>query len=388
MKILLVGNYPFDGSTSMQIWARLLERELRDLDMDVRLIVPKPVFGRWKPSSNGLGKWLGYIDRYLLFPPALRAAAAKAEVVHMCDHGSAMYCSILNGKPTVVTCHDMLAVRGAKGELPEMRASRFGLYLQRWICRGLRQATRVACVSQATFDDAGRILGRRGHLRVILNALNYPFQPLAPDEAERRLAGIDGIDKPFILHVGSSLPRKNRDGVLRVFARTVKKADLQLVFAGQALNEGLMRLADELAISNRIVQIVKPDVKVIEALYSRATALIFPSRCEGFGWPSIEAQACGCPVVASDSPPFAEVLRDTAVLHRLDDEAEMAASILQLATDKAYRDRLIQLGFKNIELRFRTQRMMAEYVALYSEAAQSGPRRERVKLGNHPRGQG
>lgn len=373
MKILLVGNYPFDGSTSMQIWARLLERELRDLDVDVRLIVPKPVFGRWKPSSNGLGKWLGYIDRYLLFPPALRAAAAKAEVVHMCDHGSAMYCSILNGKPTVVTCHDMLAVRGAKRELPEMRASRFGLYLQRWICRGLRQATRVACVSQATFDDAGRILGRRCHLRVILNALNYPFQPLAPDEAERRLAGIDGIAKPFILHVGSSLPRKNRDGVLRVFALAVKNADLQLVFAGQALNDGLMRLADELAVSSRIVQIIKPDVKVIEALYNRATALIFPSRCEGFGWPSIEAQACGCPVVASDIPSLRQILGETALLHSVDDETGMAESIIRLAYDHNFRQSVRHSGFENISARFQTSRMMDEYVALYREVALQGP---------------
>ena len=371
MKVLLIGNYAFDGSTSMQIWAGALERELRELDTDVCLLSPRPVFGRWKPSSHGVGKWLGYIDRYLLFPPALLAAAAKADVVHMCDHGSAMYCLMLKGKPTVVTCHDMLAVRSAMGELPGLRKSLFGRYLQRWICSGLRRATRVACISQATFDDASRILGRSCRFRVILNALNYPFQPLAVGEAERRLAGMKGIEKAYLLHVGSSHARKNRDGILRVFAKVAATSDLQLVFAGDALNHRLTRLADELGVSSRIVQIVKPDVSVIEALYNRATALIFPSRYEGFGWPPIEAQACGCPVVASDIPPVAEVLRDTATLHRLDDEAGMAASILRLATDKDYRDRLKQLGFKNVESRFRTQRMMGEYVRLYSEAAQS-----------------
>ena len=62
------------------------------------------------------------------------------------------------GKPVVVTCHDMIAVRSARGELPELRSSPFGTILQRWICHGLKHATRVACVSRATFDDARRIL--------------------------------------------------------------------------------------------------------------------------------------------------------------------------------------------------------------------------------------
>jgi glycosyltransferase involved in cell wall biosynthesis len=258
-------------------------------------------------------------------------------------------------------------MRGALGELPEMRGSRFGRYLQRWIRTGLQRATRVACISQATCDDASRILGRADHLRVILDALNYPFQTLTATEAERRLVGVRGIEKPYLLHVGSNLARKNRDGILRVFARVAANSDLQLVFAGQALNDELMRLARELRVSRRIVQVVKPDVCVIEALYNRATALIFPSRYEGFGWPPIEAQACGCPVVASNIPPVAEVLGDTAALHGLDDEAGMAASILRIVADKGYRDRLKQLGFENIQSRFRTSRMMDEYVALYRE---------------------
>jgi glycosyltransferase involved in cell wall biosynthesis len=261
----------------------------------------------------------------------------------------------------------MLAVRGAMGELPEMQASRAGRYLQRWICAGLQRATRVACISQATFDDASRILGGSDNLRVILDGLNYPFQPLDSGEVERRLASLTGIRKPFLLHVGSNHARKNRDGVLRVFAQVSRHADLQLVFAGEALDDQLVRLARELKIDDRVVQVVKPHVSVLEALYNGAVALLFPSRFEGFGWPPIEAQACGCPVVASDIPPLAEVLRQSAALHPLDDEAGMAASILRLGADDEYRNRLRQLGFENIQTRFQTSRMMNEYVALYNE---------------------
>lgn len=372
MKVLLVGNYPHDGSTSMQIWARALERELLQLGVEAHLIFPEPVLGRFMPSPVGLGKWLGYIDRYLIFPPRLRAAAAQFDVVHMVDHGSAMYSAHVNGKPTVVTCNDMLAVRGALGELPEMQASRAGRYLQRWICAGLERTTCVACISQATFDDASRILGRSNHLRVVLDALNYPFQPLDSGEVERRLALLTGITKPFLLHVGSNHARKNRDGVLRVFAQVSTHADLQLVFAGEALDHQLVQLARELGIGDRVVQVVKPDVSVLEALYNRAVVLLFPSRFEGFGWPPIEAQACGCPVVASNIPPVAEVLRQSAPLHALDDEAGMAASILRIFNDADYRNRLRQLGFENIQTRFQTSRMMDEYIAIYRELATAG----------------
>ena len=369
MKVLLVGNYEFDGSTSMHIWANALLREIRQLGIDVTLISPRPVFGRIKQSASGLGKWFGYIDRFLIFPRDLRVAAAKANVVHVCDHGSALYIFALKDKPTVVTCHDMLAVRGALGEVPDCPASFFGRLLQRRICEGMQRASRVACVSQCTLNDACRILNGAGNLRVVLNGLNYPFRPLDSSEVNRRLADLPEIQRQFILHVGSNQPRKNREGVLRIFAKAAEGTDLQLVFAGEALNEGLIRLAKDLQIFDRIVQVVKPDVRIIEALYNRAVALLFPSRYEGFGWPPIEAQACGCPVVGSDIPPLVEVLRQTAELRPVQDEAGMAEAIRRIAVNREFREQLQQRGFENIRSRFQTSRMMDEYVSLYRELA-------------------
>jgi len=369
MKVLLVGNYEFDGSTSMRIWAGALQRELLQVGIDIRLIAPRAVFGKLKPSAHGIGKWLGYIDRYAIFPRALRSAAAKADIVHLCDHGSAVYVSTIKGKPVIATCHDMIAVRGARGELPELRSSRFGKILQRWICDGLGRATRVACVSRATYDDARRILKTDKNLCVILNGLNSPFQPLAADEIDRRLAGLGTTQAPFVLHLGSNLAYKNREGVLRTFAIAAADTTLQLVIAGEALNADLALLARELQIEDRVVQIVRPDVRVIEALYNRAVCLLFPSLYEGFGWPPIEAQACGCPVVASDIPPFAETLGQSAVLKPVGDESGMADAIRLLASDQQFREQVRESGFANVRERFQTSRMIGEYVSLYSEVA-------------------
>lgn len=357
----------------MHIWSHALFRELRQRDVEVEVISPRPRFGKIKPSVHGVGKWLGYIDRFAIFPHALRRAAARADIVHLCDHGAAMYAPMIrrkfSGKPVVVTCHDMIGVRGARGELPELRSSAFGQFLQRWICHGLKHATRVACVSRATFDDVRRILKEDENLCVILNGLNYPFQPLAPSETERRLAGQPSIRAPFVLHLGSNAAYKNREGVLRVFAKASAEADLQLVIAGAALDRKLTRLASQLHIEDRIVQVVKPDAALIEALYNRAVCLLFPSRYEGFGWPPIEAQACGCPVVASEIPPLAEVLGQSAVLKPVEDEAGMADAIRELASDREFRERLRQSGFENVRARFQTARMIGEYLSLYREHA-------------------
>jgi glycosyltransferase involved in cell wall biosynthesis len=266
----------------------------------------------------------------------------------------------------------MIAVRGARGELSEMRASPLGGLLQRWICEGLRRATRVACVSRATFDDARRLLKSDANLCVVLNGLNHPFQPIAASEVERRLVNQRAVRAPFVLHLGSNLAYKNREGVLRIFAGAAAGTDLQLVIAGEPLDKKLLRLARELRIEDRIVQVVRPDAAVIEALYNRALCLLFPSRYEGFGWPPIEAQACGCPVVASQIPPFAETLGQSAILKAVEDEAGMAEAIRRLASDAELRARLGESGRENVHARFQAARMINDYVLLYRELIREG----------------
>jgi glycosyltransferase involved in cell wall biosynthesis len=369
MKVLLVGNYKYDGSMSMQVWANALERELAGRSIDVSLIAPRAFLGRLMPSAHGVGKWLGYVDRFLIFPPVLWWAARKADVVHICDHGYAMYSYCTGNTPVVVTCNDMLAVRGARGEATDSPASRFGRILQRMILKGLEKASKVACISSYTYRDAQRLMKRTQHLCVILDGLNYPYRQLDPEETERRLAGIAGLDRPFVLHVGSNLPRKNREGILRVFAMAVKDADLRMVFTGATLNQSLTALARELGVADLVVNVQRPDVRTLEALYNKATVLLFPSRFEGFGWPPIEAQACGCAVVGSTISPLEEVLRDSAVLKPLEDEVGMAEAVVRIASDPEFREELRRRGLENTRTRFEMSRMIDEYVSLYRELA-------------------
>jgi glycosyltransferase involved in cell wall biosynthesis len=364
----------------MRRFASLMLRSLTARGIAASLITPQPFFGSLKPSGNGFGKWLGYLDKFVVFPFQLRRAvrAAREEsraggsgekarlVVHICDHSNAMYSGWLPGVPLVITCHDLLAVRGALGEATDCPASFTGVLLQRWILRGLARAGAIVCISSATRTDVERLVSNGAEkARLAFLGLNHSYKVLAPEERERRLAQFPRLHKPFLLHVGSNERRKNRAGVLRIFHKVSSRWDGCLVFAGEAIPPGLRQLARDLGISERVVEIVQPGGELLEAIYNQAFALLFPSTFEGFGWPIIEAQASGCPVVCSNSGPFPEVVGEGGLTRDVTDEDGLASSVLQL-TDPEQRDRIVQQGLENVR-RFTTERMMDQYNAVYRE---------------------
>ena len=71
-KILLVANYEHDGQFSMQLFSSLLQKELLNSELDVTLIRPEPYFGKLTAGTSGLGKILGYLDKFIVFPRVLK----------------------------------------------------------------------------------------------------------------------------------------------------------------------------------------------------------------------------------------------------------------------------------------------------------------------------
>ncbi|MEO5717244.1 MAG: glycosyltransferase, partial [Chthoniobacterales bacterium] len=157
--VLLIGNYPADQQESMQRFANMMLQGLTAAGVPAELIQPQPFLGRFTLAGRFAAKWLAYLDKFLFFPRQLRRRLrAGVDLVHICDHSNAMYAAHVRQHPTVVTCHDLLAVRGALGEETDCPASATGKYLQRWVVSGLRQADAVACASPATLRDAERIV--------------------------------------------------------------------------------------------------------------------------------------------------------------------------------------------------------------------------------------
>jgi glycosyltransferase involved in cell wall biosynthesis len=367
MNVLLVGNYEPDGQESMLRFFECLRRELPRHGVTVDSIKPAVWFGR-RRIGRGVDKWLAYLDKYVLFPSVLRRCIRRAHpdtIIHIADHSNSVYLrDELEGRQ-IVTCHDLLAVRGALGEATDCPASRSGRMLQAAILRGLRRAGLVVCDSTATQNDFQRLTGGTRRSQVVWMGLNDAFRNLAPGEARARLAPLGDavLGRPFLVHVGSSLRRKNRELALRVIARLKPQWPGLLVFAGEGLSTSQTALMHTLGVSDRVIELRRPSHETLEALYNTAHALLYPSRFEGFGWPVVEAQACGCPVVCSNTTSLPEVAGHAALMRGPDDEEGFVVDVLSLCNPAA-RDALIRLGHENVK-RFTTGRMVADYIAAY-----------------------
>lgn len=367
MKILLVGNYINNRQQSMQRFAELMCQGLKEAGHEVRLVRPPVVVGRLRRGETGFGKWIGYIDRYLLYPLLLRWQARWADVVHICV--DPIYIQWLLDKPHLITCHDVLPIRAALGEIARSKPGWTGRIYQRWSLKNLQKSCMVACVSKQTYLEVQRLTQLPDHkLKIIPNALNYPYRPMPLQEALPRLKYL-GLDhsRPFFLHVGGNSWYKNRLGVLRIFAELIRKPRFNshgLVMAGKPWSSEMRQLAAALGLEDRAVELVNVSNEDLRALYSTATALLFPSFEEGFGWPIIEAQACGCPVITTNRPPMTDVGGEAAIYIDPEDEVGAAETIVMELSEPG---RWRSAGFENAS-RYSRKAMISNYVECYREA--------------------
>jgi len=371
VRILLVGNLPEDGQESMARFTGLLHRGMADRGHTVRVLAPSLRLARFGPRYRygGVAKYLGYFDKWVLFPRRLRREirAERPDVVHIADHGNAPYAGAVPGVPVVLTCHDLLQIRAARGELPRQPVGAAGRWQQAWILARLARPRHIACVSAATQKDLLRLTRLPAERSsVISNALNHPYRPLAPAEAQARLAGLGAdLQGGFLLHVGGAHWYKNRLGLLAIYAelRRHLAAAPDLVLVGPPLSADETARAEALGIAPRLRFFPTVTNAQLEALYSRAEALILPSWEEGFGWPIAEAQACGCPVFTTDRAPMNDVGGDAAVYF---DPLNPAAAARIIASAWSERGAQRQRGLVEAR-RWRPELMLGAYESVYRE---------------------
>lgn len=395
LKVLLIGNYPNDQQESMRRFATLLEACLSGQGIETELLCPPTVFGRLIRSGQGVGKWLGYLDKFVLFPQKLKRQVRKLDsesVVHICDHSNAAYTPILRSVPHLVTCHDLLAIRRAAGEFPGHRTGLTGRSYQRWILHGLNRARRVACVSAATQRDLLRLSALEPHqVTVAHNGLNYPYAPCPQPllgEKMRDLAERLGRDigqklkAGYILHVGGNQWYKNRLGAVQIFARLQEKLPraLNLVMVGKPFSSRMRRAIWRCGLENRVVELNSVFNEDLRTLYCGAELMLFPSIEEGFGWPIVEAQACGCRVATTNRPPMSDiggesagyfdlgnpsVNEDLPLAPQVADAAANAVSAILLENKDARQARIGE-GLRNA-VRFSIDQMLESYTRSYRQ---------------------
>ncbi len=377
-QILLVGNYEGDGQYSMQKFASFLEEALEKQGIGVYLLKPPVVFGAkpWIPKI--FRKWVGYVDKFILFPWVLKKEIRRLEkynnaplIVHICDHSNAIYINWLSTRRHLVTCHDLIAIRSARGEFEENATAFTGRILQKIILKSLKKSSFVACISESTKKDLLSLgYARPERTLTIPLCLNFPYLPIPNSEAMPLLGKFQlPPNRKIVLHVGNDSWYKNRDGLLRIFNRLIEVSTGEkpvLVLVGPPLSRTQNKFVKSHELTSQIYSINNISNEELAALYSSASVFLCPSLYEGFGWPPLEAQACGCPVVASDGGSLYEVLMESALICDAQDEETFVGHLDSVLNSDKVCSQLKEKGYDNID-RFTKKAMVEKYLFLYEE---------------------
>ena len=209
-------------------------------------------------------------------------------------------------------------------------------------------------------------------LKLIYEAVDHDlFRPGDADAARAQIAR-HGVTKPFVLFVSSLWPYKNCDGLLRAWA--LARSDLgdrQLAIVGYGRDEkyvaSLHSLAAELGIASDVVFVGGVPLEETVNFYRAADIFVYPSLNETFGLPILEAMACGCPVVTSDTSAMPETAGGAAMLADPTDPASIAKAIIEAVGPG--RDRARDLGLERAA-QFTWGATAAATLDVYREAAE------------------
>ena len=363
---------PGDCRPSMDRYGRTLERALRYLDppLDVHTVTPLPWPQRDDSPFGRLAESVGkYRVRYVDYPR--RASGESATVHHVIDHSYAHLMRALDARRTVVTCHDLMLLRMADGLIPGARPSRIALLAFRYAVRQLSQAARVVCVSQATASDVHRYLDvEPARLHVVHSGVADHFRAPPAERSANLRERFQLPDIPLLLHVGGADAYKNIEGVLQVVhaLRRTHGINCGIVKAGDRLTTEQRRLARNLGLEPWLVEtgyVAEPD---LPALYASCQVLLAPSHWEGFGWPALEAMACGTPAVTSDCAAFRETAGGAALQAPATDTRGLATAVARLFQDDEVRRSARARGLA-LAGRFRWSRTASAMADIYAGVA-------------------
>lgn len=238
------------------------------------------------------------------------------------------------GTPSVLIVHDLSFLR-----YPEFFSWRKNIWHRAIDARSLiNNFDRVVAVSEQTRRDVIELANvSPDKVSVIYGAVTKNYQQLSQQDTIK-VKNKYNLPARFILSLGTIEPRKNIVGLIKAYERLRKDnanlADVKLVIAGGRgwKSDMIYQTASNSAYTDDIIFLgyVDSDDKV--ALYNLASVFAFPSLYEGFGFPPLEAMACGCPVVASWGSSLAEVVGQAGILidpYNINDLARALASVLQ-----------------------------------------------------------
>ena len=273
--------------------------------------------------------------------------------------------------PSVITIHDVIPLR-----LPVYRTSpRMKAYLQ-LVARAAHKASLIITVSQHAKQDMMDALHLPAErIRVIYEAAGEEYQPVTDPETLAKARARYGVGERYIFYLGGLDHRKNVPLLVRAFAHLYQKLDdpnLQLLIAGNPdkksgpLFPDPRPVAADLGMTGQIIyRYIEEEDK--PALYSGASAFVFPSYYEGFGLDPLEAMSCGAPVICSNRTSLPEVVGDAAITFDPDNIGQLVAAMQNVLTNSELAADLRARSLQQAA-RFNWHKTATETLAAYQEA--------------------
>ena len=346
MKLGIVCDYLEEGWFSMDICAKMLHdraSKLPDANINVSQICPT-FERRFQYLGSVLGKHQSFnadrcINRYWEYPRYLQSCQQNFDFFHIADHSYAHLVHSLPAARTGVFCHDIDAFKSIV-KPDTYTGSRSYREIAKRILGGMQKAAIVFYTTNTVRQQIERyqLIDPARLVSAPLGvASEYRLEPILDDSIanvlEKQLQG-----KPFILHVGSCVPRKRIDLLLAIFAQLRDRLpEVTLVKVGGEWSQSQKQQIMALNIGESIVHLTQLTNRTIAALYQKSALVLMTSEAEGFGLPVIEALACGSIVIASDIPVLREVGGDAVIYCPLGDiEAWVAQSLAAIITPERF----------------------------------------------------
>ena len=219
------------------------------------------------------------------------------------------------------------------------------------------KADKIICVSESTRSDLHRSFDiPMQKTEVVYNGVDHGvFYPLSGQEhleAKLELKRL-GIDRPYVLYVGTIEPRKNLKGLLESFAvlkdRKVFQGQMVIVGMKGWMMENIGEHIQQLGIQQDLVFTDFINDALLRKLYNLAEVFVFPSLYEGFGFPILEAFCCQAAVITSSTSSCVEVAGGAALTVDPKSTSDLAQAMEQVLTDEAMKRSLQLAGLKRAQ---------------------------------------
>jgi glycosyltransferase involved in cell wall biosynthesis len=277
----------------------------------------------------------------------------------------------LRGIPTVMTVHDLIF-----RHLPAHHKALNRWYLNWTMPLYCRRADHIIAVSETTRQDIISAYHLSPEKVTVIHEAAAPhFRPQSA-EAQRRVRQTYGLPDRYLLYVGTIEPRKNLERLLDAWAPLYQADDCPpLVIVGRRgwLSDGFFAALEASPVQDGVMLTgYVPDAD-LPALYSAATAFVFPSLYEGFGLPPLEAMACGTPVICANVSSMPEVVGDAALLVDPEDALSIRQALRRITHDADLADELRARGTSRAAA-FSWTRVAEETMAVYARLLASDRR--------------